>query len=516
MLKNSSGTGAEKQEWSSKWTFIFAAVSSAVGLGNIWRFPFTAHQNGGGAFIIPYFIAILVMGIPLMILEFAYGSRLKGTTPLAMARAHKKWEILGWIPTLAAGMIIFYYGVILVWAMRFAIFAADKSWGTETGYFFQNTFLRNSGNALHLNRINMGMFIGLVVLWGVSYLVLSKGIKKGLERVNRIVLPLMFLSALALIVRGVTLDNAYLGLNALFTPDFSAMLNPNVWLAAFGQAMFSLSLCMGIMVTYSSYMKKGTEMVNTTYMVAIVDVGFAFLFSVGIFAIIGYLVGAGGADGIEAVGGGAGLVFVTLPIAFNYMGGMGYAMGVAFFIMLAVSGWTSFLSLLEAFVAPFTEKFGWSRVKAYRIVMGVGFVISLLYATDAASPILGLVDWTVNNFWLPLVGILQAILAAWVIKKVPVFQKYVNVTTLPFFRAGTLWTASVKFIIPIMGGLVFTLAMIAFFTGNAPAAVAGSTTPEVAVFVGGTLLLVGVISFVLSKLKWVVSVDDYEKPEGDD
>ena len=505
MAKNSH----EKQEWSSRWAFIFAAISSAVGLGNVWRFPFTAHDNGGGAFIIPYFVGLLVMGVPLMMLEFTYGSKFKGASPLALARVSKKWEFLGWLPTLAAAMIIFYYGVILVWAMRFAIIAANQGCGQDTEAFFNNEFLRNSGHALQFNSIIWPMLIGSIILWGASYLVLSRGIKKGLERVNKIILPLMFVFAMILVARGVTLDNAAIGLNSLFTPDFGRLGDPSVWLAAFGQAMFSLSLCMGIMITYSSYMKKGTEMVNTTYMIAIVDVLFAFLFSVGIFAIIGYMAGVAG-TAVGDVGGGAGLVFITLPIALNYMGTMGIVVGVGFFAMLAITGWTSFLSLLEAFVAPFTEKFGWSRKKAYTIVMSIGFVVSLIYVTEAANPVLGLVDWTINNIWLPLVGILQAVLAAWIVKRLPDFQAYINTNTLPYFKSGRLWIISLKYVVPVFVSGVLILAVWRALTGEIPL-LAARSTPELLAFVGGTSAIIVVLTVIFIRLPWSVSVENFDE-----
>ncbi|MCL1993067.1 MAG: sodium-dependent transporter [Spirochaetes bacterium] len=503
--------GAEKQQWSSRWTFMFAAVSSAVGLGNIWRFPFTAHDNGGGAFIIPYFVAVFLVGVPLMVLEFVYGSKHKGTTPLAFARVGKKYEFIGWIPALLGGGIIFYYGVILVWAMNYAVFAATKAWGTNTAAFFLNDYLQVSGNALRPGSVIWPNLLGLVFLWGVSYFVLSKDLKKGLEKVNKIVLPLMLVSAIALIIRGVTLDNAMLGLNALFTPNFPALADPNVWLAAFGQAMFSLSLCMGIMVTYSSYLKKGSEIVNLSYVVAFADVIFAFLFSVGIFAILGYLAGAQGVAVSDVATGGAGLVFITLPVALNHMGAAGYALGVIFFAMLAVTGWTSFLSLMEAFIAPMGEKFGWVRKKTYKILCGIGFCLSLVYVTGAGQIILGLVDFAISNIGLTSVGVLQALVAAWLARKLPEFQAYGNANTLPYFRLGNLWLFCIRFFTPGVIGITLLMTLFNFFIGTAPGVIAARTTPEVVVFVGGTIFVVLVASLLLSRVKWQVSLENYEK-----
>jgi NSS family neurotransmitter:Na+ symporter len=498
-----------KQEWSSKWTFIFAAVSSAVGLGNIWRFPFVAYSNGGGAFIIPYFVAIFLISTPMLILEVTYGAKFRGTTPLTMARVKRSWEFLGWIPALAGGLITFYYGVILVWAGHYAVFSVNKSWGTDTANFFTNEFLGVTGNALSFGGIRPTLFIGMALLWGISYLVMSVGVKKGLERVNKIILPIMLISAVLLLIRGVTLEHAHIGLNALFTPDFSVLSDPTIWLSAFGMALFSLSLCMGIMVTYGSYLKKGTEIVNTSYMIAFVDVIFAFLFSVGIFSILGYMAGTEGVPIEEVATGGAGLVFVTLPIALNYMGGFGSIMGVAFFIMLAVTGWTSFLSLQEAFIAPFLEKFGIDRKKGFGILSILGFGASIVYTTGAGQIILGLVDFTINTYALPLVAVLQAVLVGWIVKKLPEFQSHINENSIPYFKANSLWIFSVKYLTPILLSVSLVMSVYRLFM-DTPGIYAARTLPEVLVFAGGVVAILVFVPMILSKINWSVSVEDYE------
>jgi len=327
----------------------------------------------------------------------------------------------------------------------------------------------------------------------------------------------MAVSAIALVVRGLTLPNSLAGINSLFSPDLSALTNPNVWLAAFGQAMFSLSLCMGIMVTYSSYLKKGSEIVNTTYVVAIIDMLFALVFSIGIFAILGYLAGAQGVGVGEVAAGGAGLVFVTLPVALNYMGPFGNIMGVAFFTMLLVTGWTSFLSLMESFMAPFTEKFGWNRKKAFRNLSIVGFLASLIYCTGAGQLVLTLVDYGVNTFGLTLIGVCQAAMVAWVAKKLPEFQAWGNARTLPGFRLGALYLFQVKFFVPAIIGLSLVLAVLRFFgvgttvLGTAPAAILARSAAEIAVFVGGTILLAFAVGVILMKKQWSININDYEK-----
>lgn len=493
---------SNNNQWSSRLTFIIAAVGSAVGLGNIWRYPNTVFQNGGGAFFIPYFVAFITAGIPMLILEFVIGSKFRGSAPLAYARISKKWEWLGWIPTMVAGMIIFFYVVILSWAVNFIGFSLNnRSWGDDPVDFFLNDFLGTTGNPLVLGSMNWMVVLGLVVLWGGTYLVASKGLKKGLEKFNNILLPAMLVLLVGLMIWSVTLPGATEGLNALFTPDFAALLDPGIWVAAYGQIFFSLSVCMGIMIVYGSYLPKKSEIVNTSFMIGFADVAISMIAAVSIFAILGYMATAQGVPVSEVATAGAGLVFMVFPQGFNLMGGFGQWFGTFFFIGLLVAGLTSFISLLEAFSQPFVEKFDVSRKKMFAFTCGFGFIASLLYATGAGMHLLGIVNYVIDYF-LTIGGLLQVICCIWIYKKAPEIKDYANAYST--VKLGTWWDVFIKYVFPVIIVGITGTWIHSFVTGGASA-----FSREVLIFVhGGTAAIIIGGSVILSVIKWRKNIDD--------
>ena len=294
----------KREEWGSKLGFILAAVGSAVGLGNIWRFPYVAYANGGGAFLIPYFVAIFTAGIPLLILEYGMGHKYKGSTPLAIARGKKSWEWLGWWPTISAFIILIYYSMILSWSTNYLGLSFSKGWGSDTNTFFHNNFLNLSNSPLELGGIVWYILLGIAFVWIVNWFICYKGIKGGIEKANKILLPMLVVIMIIIAVRSVNLEGAIKGLNTLFTPDWSMVMEPKVWIAAYGQVFFSLSLAMGIMITYSSYLPKKTDINNSAFMTAFANCGFEFLSAIAVFAILGYMATAQGVSVSEVVSSG--------------------------------------------------------------------------------------------------------------------------------------------------------------------------------------------------------------------
>lgn len=241
-----------RDQWGTKVGFILAAVGSAVGLGNIWRFPYLVYSNGGGAFLIPYFFAIFTAGIPLLILEYGMGHKFRGSTPLAMARGNKKWEWLGWWPSINAFIILLYYSMLLSWALKYFTLSFTKGWGDDPNTYLFNDFLQLSASPFEFGKIIWPVLIGITLLWSVNWFICYRGIKQGIEKLNKVLLPTLLFIMVVIVIRGATLEGASAGLNKLFTPDWSKVANPKVWIAAYGQVFFSLSIAMGIMMTYSS------------------------------------------------------------------------------------------------------------------------------------------------------------------------------------------------------------------------------------------------------------------------
>ena len=255
---------AKREEWGSRLGFVLAAVGSAVGLGNVWRFPYQAYDNGGGAFLVPYFIALLTAGIPLLVLEFGLGHKYRGCPPAIFRRltaklSHaEKWEWLGWFQVLICLCITLYYSIILAWTLSYFVFAMTQSWGADPKTFFFSNYLvmPESGNPLDVQFINMQVLIPLLVLWAFAWFIMARGVQRGLEKASKIFMPLLSTLLLLITLRCIFLDGAPQGLNWLFNPDFSRLREPRIWTAAYGQIFYSLSIGFGVMLTYSSYLPK--------------------------------------------------------------------------------------------------------------------------------------------------------------------------------------------------------------------------------------------------------------------
>lgn len=484
-----------RQQFNSKLGFILAAVGSAVGLGNIWRFPYVLYENGGGSFFIPYFLAIFTAAIPLLILEYTLGNKFRASAPLAFARNNPKFEWVGWVPTFIGGMIVLYYSSIVSWAINYLFLSVNRGWGNNPEQFFFNDFLHVSDGAFHLGQININILIGLVIIWGGTYLVCSRSVSKGIERLNKVLLPVLAISILFVILRGISLEGAKEGLNVLFTPNFAALKDPRIWLAAYSQVFYSLSVAMGIMITYSSYLPKKSDLVNTAFITGLANSAFELTVSIGIFAILGYMANQSGVPVTEVVTSGVGLAFIAFPQAFNLMGPLGSIFGIAFFATLVFAGFTSFVSITEAFITPFTDKFKFDRQKAYVVVCLGGFLISSIYATGAGLYILDIVDYFINSFGIITVGIIEAVVVTYFfgIKK---FRNLANSNSIQ--SVGKLWVVSVAVVVPVL--LTFNLIL---FTVDTVINGYGEYSTSALLFYGcGTLIAIALFSLIMSLFAW--------------
>ncbi|MGG5460495.1 sodium-dependent transporter [Clostridium sp. B9] len=437
----------KREQWGSKVGFILAAIGSAVGLGNIWRFPYVAYTNGGGAFLIPYFFAIFTAGIPLLILEYSLGHKYRGSTPLAVARASKKWEWIGWWPTITSAIIVAYYSMILSWAVNYFTLSFTKGWGSDSNAFFHNDFLHLSASPFEFGGIVWYVLGGIALIWVINWIICYKGIKKGIEKANKVLLPTLVLIMIIIAVKSVTLDGAVEGLNTLFTPDWSMVMKPSVWIAAYGQVFYSLSLAIGIMMTYSSYLPRKTDINNSAFVTAFANCSFEFLSAIAVFAILGFMATAQGVPVSEVVSSGVGLAFVAFPQIFSEMGTVGSLLGPLFFLCLIFAGITSSVSLTEAVSAPFREKFGWSRKKVVTGMCLIGFLISSAFATGAGLYMLDIVDAFINNYGIVVVGLLEVILIGWIVTPEKVRE---HSNKISHFKVGKWWDIAVKFVTPAL------------------------------------------------------------------
>ena len=235
-----------REEFAGRWAFILAAIGSAVGLGNIWRFPYIAYENGGGAFIIPYLVALLTAGIPLLFFDYAIGHRFRGSPPLSFRRLSRWTESIGWWQVLICLVIGVYYAAIIAWAIMYTWFSTTKAWGDDPATFLTQEHLQVAEDVAPNLDIVPGVFWPMLVVWVIIILVMGFGVRRGVAMASLISIPVLVLMFLVLVVVALTLPGATEGLNALFTPNWAALADPGVWIAAYGQIFFSLSVGFGL------------------------------------------------------------------------------------------------------------------------------------------------------------------------------------------------------------------------------------------------------------------------------
>lgn len=502
-----SSTARPREEWSGQLGFIMSAIGSAVGLGNIWRFPGVAYENGGGAFLIPYLVALLTAGIPILFLDYAVGHRFRGAAPTAfrrIGRAFGRWtESLGWFQVMIAFVIGTYYTAIIAWALSYFVFSFDLRWGDDPTAFFTEDYLHVSDPGVSASFVP-GVLIPLVLAWIVTILVLAAGVKKGLERVNVIAIPLLAVAFLVLVVRALFLPGAAEGLNALFTPNWEALGDPNVWIAAYSQIFFSLSIAFGIMVTYASYRKRRANLTGPGLVVAFANSSFELLAGIGVFATLGFFAfqQGVGVDQLENLTG-VGLSFMTFPAIVSEMPG-GPLFGCLFFGSLTLAGFTSLISILQVVSAAIQEKFGLTPRSA---AVGVGIVSAivsiLLFSTTTGLLALDVVDQWANNIGIVASAVLVTVLLLWVLRRGPELRTHLNGVST--FKVGRVWT----FFVAVLGPIVLAYMLVARIIELVVAGYSDMPTWYLVAFGWGTIAFIVVGAVALTAFKWVRSPDDF-------
>jgi neurotransmitter:Na+ symporter, NSS family len=490
-------TTRNRETWSTRKVFILAAIGSAVGLGNIWRFPYVAYENGGGAFIIPYLVALLFAGIPLLFLDYAVGHKFRGSAPLAYRRLHPRAEGLGWWQVAICFVIAVYYAVIIAWAAMYMIFSVTEAWGDDPEGFFLGEFLQVSGNVNIGFDFVPGVLIPLVLVWAVVLLVLAAGVQKGIGRANVIFLPLLLVMFLLLVVQALFLPGAGEGLDALFRPDWAALADTGVWAAAFGQIFFSLSVAFGIMVTYASYLKRKTDLTGSGYVVAFSNSGFEILAGIGVFAAVGFMAHSAGAPVGEVAGsGGIGLAFIAFPTIISEAP-LGTLLGVLFFGSLVFAGLTSLISIVEVIISAVQDKLGMGRLSA---TMAVGLPLAalsiLLFPTTTGLNLLDVTDAFVNNFGIMAVALVAVVLLTYGLRSLPLLGSHVNETSS--IKLGRGWRIMVGIVAPVVLGYILVNELIARIQegyNDMPAWFVG-------VFGWGMAGALIVVAFILSLIPW--------------
>lgn len=440
---------APRSHWTNRWTFILATAGSAIGLGNIWKFPYMTGVNGGSAFVLVFLVCIALVGIPLMMCEIMLGRRAQrnpvdGMQALAAeANASGAWKWLGIMGLIAGLLILGFYSVIAGWVLDYMVRAASGVFQGMDGKSAKEHFDAFLATPLEL------------IFWHTLFIVMTmgvvaRGVNAGLEQANKILMPALFAILLVLLGYSMAVGNFAESARFMFTPDFSKV-SPGAVLSALGHAFFSLSLGMGAVMVYGSYLQPHISIARTTMYVAIADTAVGLLVGLAIFSLVF-------ANGLEPAAG-PGLIFQTLPIAFGSMPA-GSLMGTLFFVLVAFAAWTSSISLVEPAIAWIIENTSISRKRAAWMIaifgwlLGIAVVLSFNEWEDVkllfGLNIFDTLDKLTTNIMLPLGGLLMAIFAGWVMRTHHVREE-LGIAVRPY----VLWRFTIRFVSP--------LAIIAIF-----------------------------------------------------
>jgi NSS family neurotransmitter:Na+ symporter len=439
-----------RPQWGTRVGFIMAAAGSAIGLGNIWRFPAVAYENGGGAFFLPYLFALLTAGIPILILEFAIGHKYRSSAPGSFAKINRRFEGIGWWQLIISFVISVYYAAVIAWALSYAVFSLNLRWGDDTEGFLFGEYLKLADTPGQFGGIVPGVFIPLMIVWAVALFILYSGVKKGIEAANKIMIPTLLVLFTILVIRALTLEGAAEGLNAFFKPNWDTILNGKVWVAAYSQIFFSLSIGFAIMVTYSSYLSKKSDITNSAFITGFANSGFELLAGIGVFSILGFMAAQQGVSVNEVVSGGVGLAFVVFPQIINTLPALNGFFGFLFFASLVLAGFTSLISIVETYIAGLQEKFNISRSKAVLYGGGVTAIVSIVFSSNGGLFFLDVVDYFINNFGVAVAGLVEVIAVAWIARELGRLQEHAN--GISDIKLGLWWKACLGIITPIVLG----------------------------------------------------------------
>lgn len=487
-----------RELWNSRKGFIYAAIGAAIGLGNLWRFPFQAYKNGGGAFFLPYIVALFTCGIPLMILEYQLGRKVRGGSTKAFRMLGTKYEWLGWLQVMIPIIVMMFYCTIISIAVVFMVWSLGHAfglvnWMSDPGKLMGVIVGSAKGPFDFSAGISKYMLTFILVVWFGNWIIVKKGIAGGIEKCSKVITPLLIILMIVFMVNSLRLKGAVIGLNALFTPDFDKILNPSIWVAAYAQVFFSTTLAVGVMIAYGSYIPEKWDIVNSSFITVLANASFDIISGITVFSTLGYLVNSIGSD-FNSFGNGAGIAFIAFPIAISaittnqFLQGM---IGFIFFFCLFIAGLSSSISMLEAFTTGALDKFKIKREKLVGIISLIGLLGSASFSTYAGfNYILDIVDSHVGNYIIATLGLVETIL---VCKYYGVEKIRIEANEYSDFEIGKWFDVLLKYVTPVLLGITVITNLVKGIKGM---------TIQNLVFGWGTILIMIISATIFYKKEW--------------
>ncbi|MGV8979677.1 sodium-dependent transporter [Clostridium sp.] len=500
-----------RENWKSRKGFIFAAAGAAIGLGNLWRFPFQAYKNGGGAFLLPYFVALITCAIPLMIMEYAFGRKIRGGSVKAFSSLRKKLEIIGWIQVMVPIVVMTYYCAIIAVSVVFMVFSLGHAFGiinwlSDPGPIM-GMVTGSAKNALDLGAgMSIYILIAVIVVWVCNWFIVKKGISGGIEKISKIFTPMLLVLMIIFMINAVRLKGSTIGLEALFKPDFSKILNPSIWVSAYAQVFFSTTLAVGVMIAYGSYLDDKADIVNSAIITVLANASFDLIAGVLVFSTLGHLVSTMGVE-FTSFGTGAGVAFIAFPIAISTMSTnvvVQGLLGFLFFFCLFIAGLSSSISMLESFATAALDKFDVSREKLVLTISVVGLCGSAFFASYAGfNYILDIVDAYVGNIVIAGLGLTEVILISYIYGTSKLREE---ANAYSDFKIGKWWDYLLRYFTPLLLGAVVITNLFSIITGLLKVDRVGVVSNIV--FGWGTVVIMIIASIVFYKKKWTAKAQE--------
>ena len=435
----------QRASWSGKWAFILAAAASAVGLGNMWRFPYLAAKYGGGTFLLTYVVLVFTFGVSLLLLETALGRKTGQSAIGAFKAFGKKYAFIGILASAVPFIITPYYCIIGGWVTKYtAAYLVNGPEALADGGDFFTGFITSNAES----------YIWMLVFMAIVFVIVGLGVKGGIEKANLVMMPALIIMAVGIALYTLTMPGAVDGALYYLTPDFSKF-SPELVIGALGQMFYSLSLAMGIMITYGSYLDKKSSLTQSVARIGGFDIGVSFL--AGLMIVPAAFVAMGSGEAVAA-NSGPSLMFVILPTVFADMGGAATVVGFLFFLLVLFAALTSAISLTETCTSIVQDGAGWSRKKALCAVIGVvtvaGIFVNLGYnglsfiePMGEGSTLLDFFDFISNSVIMPIVALLTCIFVGWIIKPKAIVDE---VKISSEFKVEKAWTVIIKYVAPVL------------------------------------------------------------------